>query len=96
MKIKNAFPSGIYEFYLWNQNLRLKQLGNQFSFPQNKNQVLILGCPREDTIVEPGASILRIELRDSVLDIRDIKNLKLKKHYSKLAKLVYNSLWGNY
>lgn len=90
MIIKKSFNSGIYKFYFRNRRLSLNYLGNEDSFPKNKSEMLILGCPKLGAIVEPGAGILRIEFADSVLDSTRIN---LKKSYSELAKIVYKSLW---
>lgn len=92
MKIKRHFSSGIYRFFLKNGKLTLNYLGDKYSFPKNKNEMLILGCPESGTIVEPGAGILRMEFADSILDPT---NMNLKKHYSKLVKMIYKLLWEN-
>ncbi|MBU4298777.1 ATP-grasp domain-containing protein [Patescibacteria group bacterium] len=93
MKVKRHFNSGIYKLYFRNREINLKYLGNQYSFPRNKRELLILGCPKVGTTVEPGAGILRIEFRE---DILNYTNMYLRKRYSELARVIYKSLWGDY
>lgn len=90
MKIRRHLSSGIYRFSLKNGKLTLNYLGNKYSFPKNKNEVLILGCLGLGTMVEPEAGILRMEFANSILDPT---NMRLKKYYSELVEMFYQLLW---
>ncbi len=90
LTIANSFASGTYRFALSQDGLELTYLGNETVFPTQKNELLVLGCPKQGTVVEPGAGIMRIEFCSAILNKR---GNSLKKTYSKLANHMYNMLW---
>lgn len=89
-KIQMHYKPGIYKYSFINKKLILKYMGNKNIFPKYKNELLILGCPKNGTTVSPGAGILRIEFLQPILD----KSFyHLKKEYSNIASSIYNTLW---
>jgi hypothetical protein len=91
LKIKTSFASGIYTFVYVQGKLKLTYLGDKTIFPTQKNELLVLGCPPEGTVVEPGAGIMRIEFGSAILSK---KGTHLKKPFAKLATDMYNMLWN--
>lgn len=90
LKIENSIASGIYTFAYPQGKLKLKYLGDKKIFPTDPNELLVLGCPLEGTVIEPGAGIMRIEFSSAILKK---KGTYLKKLYAKLATDMYNNLW---
>jgi hypothetical protein len=90
LKIENSFVSGLYTFTIVQGKLKLTYLGNETLFPTQKNELLVLGCPPNGTLVEPGAGIMRIEFSGPILKK---EGTRLKKEYSRVANDMYNTLW---
>lgn len=89
-KIQTHYKSGIYKYSFIDKKLILKYTENKDIFPKYKNELLILGCPKNGTTVSSGAGIMRIEFCQSILD----KSFYyLKNEYSNIASSIYNSLW---
>jgi hypothetical protein len=91
LKIETSFASGVYTFAYAQGKLKLTYLGNETTFPTQKNELLVLGCPQKGTLVEPGAGIMRIEFGNAILSK---KGTHLKKLFAKLANDMYNMLWN--
>jgi len=91
LTIKTNFASGIYTFAYVQGKLKLTYLGDQTLFPTQKNELLVLGCPPQGTVVEPGAGIMRLEFGNAILSK---KGTHLKKLLAKLATDMYNMLWN--
>ena len=90
LQIKTSFASGIYTFAYSQGQLSLTYRGDDVIFPTQSNELLILGCPQQGTLIEPGAGIVRLEFGSAILSK---KGTHLKKLYTKVASAVYNMLW---
>lgn len=89
-KIQTYYKPGIYRHNFIGKKFVLKYMGNKNIFPKYKNELLILGCPKNGTSVFPGAGILRIEFSQPILD-KSFYHLQSK--YSNIASSIYNTLW---